>query len=86
MEKSEKIALIVFIIFFSVNAISLPKSPGSFYEPSHFYNLFLPNFGVGSDVSILPNASNSLATQYSLNKVMLEFTQNDILYLYRHTL
>jgi hypothetical protein len=83
MKRNEKIASSILAISFLFNIITLPKSPGSFYVSSHYYNLYLPNFGLGSDVSILPHAFKTLLAQYSLFKVLLEILQEDIIILHQ---
>lgn len=83
MKRSEKIGLSIFCIWFLVQIITLPKSPGTFYEPAHYYNLYLPNFGLGSDLSIQPFAFKTLLSQYSFLKVLLEIFQGDIITLHQ---
>ena len=83
MEKSEKAACLILSIYFLFCTITLPKSPGSFYLPAHYYNLFLPNFGMGSDISILPFAFKTLITQYSFLKILLEFFNGNIIALHQ---
>lgn len=72
-------------IFFLLSAIifrilTSPTSPGKFYGPAHYYNLYFPDFGLNSDVAILPKASETVLSMYLLNKVTLEVL-GDILLL-----
>ncbi|WP_430515118.1 hypothetical protein [Pyrococcus woesei] len=74
-------------IFFLLSAIifrilTLPTSPGNFYGPAHYYNLYLPDFGLNSDIAILPHASKTVLSMYLLNKVTLEVL-GDILLLHQ---
>jgi hypothetical protein len=61
----------------------LPRSPGNFYGPAHYYNLYLPNFGLGLEVSILPSAFRTLSSFYSLSKMLLEIFGEDVLVLHQ---
>lgn len=83
MKRNKKAGLIIVIISFLLQVITLPTSPGIFYEPSHYYNLYLPNFGFNSEISILPTSFKTLAAEYSFKKVSLLLFQNDALALYR---
>jgi len=83
MKRTEIVALSVLAISILFNILSFPKSPGNFYTPSHYYNLFLPNFGLGSDFSLLPTAFKTLLTQYYLFKIFLELFQDNIITLHR---
>ncbi|MBC7107296.1 MAG: hypothetical protein H5T41_00645 [Methanomassiliicoccales archaeon] len=75
--KHSKIGLILVIIASVIGIIFLPTCPGNFYDPSHYYNLYLPDFGVNSDISVLPNAFRTLQTMYTLDKMMLVVAQDN---------
>lgn len=83
MKLSEKVSFIIILTSFLLKVITVPASPGDFYGPSHYYNLYLPDFGLGSEVSILPNSFKTLSAEYSFQKILLELFQGDVLILHR---
>ncbi|MFA4669681.1 hypothetical protein QDY65_03855 [Pyrococcus kukulkanii] len=82
MNSTKKMGLMILIFSFIMRVITLPQSIGYAYGPAHFYNLYLPNLGVESAISILPNYFRTLLTGYIYLKVMLELF-GDPLLVYR---
>ena len=76
---SNKLGFILLFIAMGIQVVTMPTSPGNFYEPAHYYNLFLPNFGQNSDLGII-DYFNTVSSMYSLDKIMLEIFGQNILF------
>jgi len=83
MKRSDKIGLLIFFLFFMLNIIRLPTAPGESYISAHYENLYLPNFGLNLEISILPYAFKNLITWYIFDKILLEIASENILVLHQ---
>jgi len=79
MKKRDILGFLIFIISIVFRIIKLPINVGTFYTPIHYSNLFLPNFGLYSDVSMGPYGFKTMITNYSLLKIILEVFNSNIL-------
>lgn len=78
----KKLSYTMIVISTLLRIATIPQSIGYAYGPAHFYNLYLPNFGIGSEVSILPTAFRTLASAYTFLKVALVIFDDPLL-IYR---
>ncbi|MEM4615937.1 MAG: hypothetical protein QXY19_02910 [Archaeoglobaceae archaeon] len=82
MSLESRLGILFLILSILIQLITLPTSPSSFYGPSHYYNLYLPNFGLSYEISILPHAAKTVLGMYGLHKVILTILNENVLLLH----